>query len=139
MSGEGNIVSYQVPEILKYTKEHEWIKVDGDEATVGITDYAQSSLGDVVFVEFPDVGQIFQKGESFGVVESIKSVSDLYAPVSGEILEVNDELESSPEFCNQAPYNYWIIKIKWADDSEFSSLLSPQDYSKFCQEQLEEE
>ena len=106
---------------------------------VGITDYAQSSLGDIVFVEFPDVGQTLQQGESFGVVESIKSVSDLYAPVSGEVLEVNHELESSPEFCNQAPYDSWIIKIKWADDLEFSSLLSPQDYSKFCEKQREEE
>ena len=127
-------MKYQIPETLKYTREHEWIKIDGGHATVGITDYAQSSLGDIVFVELPQVGQVLQRGEAFGAVESIKSVSDLYAPLSGEVREVNGQLESSPECCNQTPYDAWMIKIKLASDAEDSALLSPQDYGKLCAE-----
>lgn len=128
-------MGHRVPEDLKYTKEHEWLKVDEECATVGITDYAQSSLGDIVFVELPEVGQHLQQGGTFGAVESIKSVSDLYAPVSGEVIEVNDRLESSPELCNEGPYDSWMIKIKVADSAECSALLNAQEYSAFCEEQ----
>ena len=100
----------QIPENLKYTKEHEWSCIDGDVATIGITDFAQSQLGDIVFVELPEVGSNLDEGATFGVVESIKSVSDLYAPLSGEVVEINEDLTDSPEKCNEAPYESWFIK-----------------------------
>ena len=128
-------MSYVVPDALSYTKEHEWVKIDEGCATIGITDYAQSSLGDVVFVELPEIGRKLQRGESFGVVESIKSVSDLYAPVSGEVSEINQQLESSPQLFNQAPYDSWVIKINLDQGQDQGLLLSAEDYVKFCEEQ----
>ena len=125
----------QIPEELKYTIEHEWIKIDGDVATVGITDYAQSALGDIVFVELPEVGTTLEKGVSFGVVESIKSVSDLYSPISGEVLESNENLADSPETINQGAYDAWMIKVKMGNPSEVEELLSPADYQTKCQEE----
>ena len=122
-----------IPSDLKYTKEHEWIKIDGDTATVGITDFAQSSLGDIVFVELPEVGSNLSKDSAFGVVESIKSVSDLYAPISGEVLEINSSLEDSPETINQGAYDAWMIKIQMSDSSEIDSLLDASAYSECCQ------
>lgn len=118
-----------VPNNLKYTKDHEWALVEGNICTIGITDFAQSQLGDIVFVELPEVGRNLSAGDSFGVVESIKSVSDLYAPISGEVVERNEDLISSPEMCNQAPYETWMIKVKMSDSSQADSLLSATDYS----------
>ena len=123
-------MSHQVLETLHYTQQHEWVSIDGDEVTVGITDYAQSSLGDIVFVELPPLGQELRRTEPFGVIESIKSVSDLYAPVSGAVVAVNDLMESSPGSCNQQPYECWMIKIKSSHPCE--QLLTAQEYREFC-------
>ncbi len=127
-------MEYKTPEELKYTKEHEWIKIDGDSVTIGITDFAQSQLGDIVFVELPEVGTNMEVGAPFGVVESIKSVSDLYAPVTGEVVEANAELEGSPDQCNSDPYGAWMIKVKCSDPSQLEGLLGVQDYIPLCQE-----
>ncbi|MHC6180298.1 glycine cleavage system protein GcvH [Clostridium sp. JNZ X4-2] len=116
-----------------YTKDHEWIKVDGDEAYVGITDFAQDSLGDIVFVDLPEVNSEFSKGETFGAVESVKAASDLYIPVSGKILEINEELVDNPEYINQDPYKNWIISIQVSDNSQLEELLTSQDYEKLCE------
>lgn len=118
---------------LKYTEEHEWISVDGDIATVGITDFAQESLGDIVFVELPETGRSLSQNETFGVVESIKSVSDLYSPITGEVVETNSDLEGSPEACNSAPYDSWMIKLKVADTAELESLMDASAYANHCQ------
>ena len=99
------------PEELKYSKEHEWVKVDGDKAYIGITHFAQSELGDIVFVELPEIGDSIEKEESFGNVESVKTVSELYAPISGEVVAINEELEDSPEFVNESPYDLSLIHI----------------------------
>ncbi len=124
-----------IPEDLLYTKEHEWAKIEGDTATVGITDYAQGELGDIVFVELPQVGDTVTKDESFGTIEAVKAVSDLYAPLSGEVAEVNGALEETPETVNQSPYeDGWMIKIKLSDPSEKESLLSPDEYKKLVAE-----
>lgn len=127
-------MSFNIPENLKFTKEHEWILVNGDIATIGITDFAQSSLGDIVFVELPEVGTNYSANDTFGVVESIKSVSDLYCPLSGEVTETNSDLEGTPERCNEAPYEAWMIKVKLSDSSELSGLMSPEEYKNHCQE-----
>ncbi len=112
-------MAYQTLDGLKYAKSHEWIKVDGDTATVGITDYAQHALGDIVFVELPDVGASFSAGDSFGVVESVKAASDIYLPVSGEIVEINEALLDAPETVNSAPYEAgWLVKIKVAGGTD---------------------
>lgn len=121
-----------IPENLKYTKEHEWVLVEGDTVTVGITDFAQSALGDIVFLETPEVGTTLKKGETFGVVESIKSVSDLYVPLSGEVVEKNSSLEDSPEQINADAYGSWLIKVKLSDTNELNNLLSAADYENFC-------
>lgn len=117
------------PEDLKYTKDHEWLKVDGDTGTIGITDYAQGELGDVVFVELPAIGKAVKAHDSFGTIEAVKAVSDLYAPVSGSILEINKELEKSPETVNKDPYGAgWMVKIKLSNASEMSELLDASAY-----------
>lgn len=121
-----------IPANLKYTKEHEWVLVEGDTATVGITDFAQSALGDIVFVEVPEVGSDLKIGSTFGVVESIKSVSDLYAPISGEVVAKNSDVEGSPEKINQDAYGSWLIKVKMKDNSEINNLLSSEQYQEFC-------
>ena len=119
-----------VPGNLKYTKDHEWLKVEGNEGLVGISDYAQHELGDIVFIEVETVGEILQKGEAFGTIEAVKTVSDMYMPVSGEILAFNDALTSKPEILNQDPYETgWVIRIKINDPKEIEQLLSPADYS----------
>ncbi|BER92339.1 glycine cleavage system protein GcvH [Atrimonas thermophila] len=123
-----------IPEGLLYTKDHIWVKREGDVVTCGITDYAQSELGDVVFIELPSRGQKFKKGQKMGSVESVKSVSNLYAPVSGEIMEVNGTLEEKPETINQKPYEGWIAKIKIEDEKELGELLTADQYKKFIQE-----
>ena len=114
---------------LKYTKEHEWIRVEGEEAVVGITDYAQSQLGDIVFVECETVGDALEAGETFGTIEAVKTVSDLYLPVAGEVLEFNEELEGEPELVNKDPYGKgWIVKIKISDETELDGLLNADAY-----------
>ena len=118
-----------VPAELKYTKEHEGIRVEGEEAVVGITDYAQSQLGDIVFVECETVGDALEAGETFGTVEAVKTVSDLYLPVAGEVLEFNEELEGEPELVNKDPYGKgWIVKIKISDETELDGLLNADAY-----------
>lgn len=124
------------PADLKYDKEHEWIKVDGDIATVGISHFAQDQLGEVVYVDMPSVGDEINAGESFGEIESVKSVSELFAPVSGEIIEVNDALEDTPEAVNEDPYGAgWMIKVKMNDPAAVSSLMSAEDYEAFIAEE----
>lgn len=118
-----------VPAELKYTEEHEWIRVEGEEAIVGITDYAQSQLGDIVFVECETVGDNLKGGDTFGTVEAVKTVSDLYLPVGGEVLEFNEELEGEPELVNKDPYGKgWIVKIKINDKAELNGLLDAAAY-----------
>jgi len=119
----------EFPEDLKYTEEHEWILVEEELATVGITDFAQDQLGDVVFVELPEVGTQVLAGKAFGVVESVKAVSDIYAPLSGEVVEVNEELVDNPETINTSPYeDGWMIKIQFSDPSEVNELLDADTY-----------
>ncbi len=118
------------PQELKYTKDHEWVKVDGDIATIGITEFAQSELGDIVYVEVETVGESIDAGEVFGTVEAVKTVSDLFMPISGEILEFNEELEDSPELVNESPYESgWMVKVKISGDLP-SDLLSAEEYAE---------
>ena len=120
------------PEDLKYSKEHEWVKVDGGTVIIGITAHAQDELGDVVYVEAPEVGSSVDASGTFGVVESVKAVSDLYAPVSGKVIEVNSRLEEEPELINTDPYNEaWIIKVEMTDSSELDALLTSEEYSSY--------
>jgi len=122
------------PEELKYTEEHEWVLVEEDVVTIGITDFAQEQLGDVVFVELPDVGDHFDTGKSFGVVESVKAVSDVYAPVSGEIVEVNEDLPDEPEVLNNSPYeDGWMVKLKLTDTAELNELMDAAAYQEFVE------
>lgn len=118
-----------IPTNLKYTKDHEWVSIEGDVATVGITDFAQKELGDIVYVEVETLDQTLDKDEVFGTVEAVKTVSDLFLPLSGEIIEFNDSLESDPEKVNSDPYgDGWMVKVKFSDASEVASLLSSEDY-----------
>ncbi|HEX6907145.1 MAG TPA: glycine cleavage system protein GcvH [Terriglobales bacterium] len=123
------------PKDFKYTKEHEWIKPDGGTATVGITNYAQESLGDIVFVELPKIGAELTAGKTFGTVESVKAVSDLYAPASGTVTEVNQELATAPEKINSDAHGAWMLKLKLKDAKELNALLSADDYEKFVAEE----
>lgn len=123
------------PEELKYTREHEWVKVEQDVAYIGITDFAQRELGDIVFVDIPtSLGQTVQKDDVFGIIEAVKTVSDLFMPISGELLEINTELENKPEILNSSPYENWIIKVKIKDLFEIDSLLDSIDYRKLIKE-----
>ena len=122
-----------IPEDLQYTESHEWVRIEGETATIGITDHAQDELGDVVFVELPGEGDTFDAGESFGTVESVKAVSDLYAPVGGEVVEVNSALEDAPENINEDPYGEgWIVKLRTSDEPH---LLSPHEYEQVVAEE----
>jgi glycine cleavage system H protein len=123
------------PADYKYTKEHEWIKIEGNTGTIGITDHAQQALGDIVFVELPKVGTAITSGQSFGTVESVKAVSDLFAPVSGSITEVNGELATAPEKVNTDAHGAWMVKVTLADPTEVNSLMSAADYDKFVTEE----
>ena len=123
------------PKDYKYTKEHEWIHANGNVATVGITDHAQESLGDIVFVEMPKPGAQLQAGKSFGTVESVKAVSDLYAPASGKVTEINEALNQSPENINKDAHSAWMIKMELANPSELNGLLSADDYEKYIAEE----
>lgn len=126
----------EFPKDLKYTKEHEWIKVDGNTATVGITDYAQDSLGDVVYVELPQEGGSVTKNEPFGVVESVKAVSDLYSPITGSVSEVNDAIIDSPEVINEDPYgDAWMIKVEINSPNDLKDLMSADEYQKYIEEE----
>jgi len=126
----------EFPEELKYTEEHEWVLVEEEIVTVGITDFAQDALGDVVFVELPEVGTQVEIGKPFGVVESVKAVSDVYAPVSGEVVEVNEELPDAPEVINTSPYeDGWMIKIRLGDPAQLDDLLDAEAYQEFVAEQ----
>ena len=119
------------PEELKYTKEHEWLRVEGDTATVGITDYAQSELGDIVYVEIPNVGETLSQGDTLGTIEAVKTVADIYMPVDGEVLEMNPALEDSPELINQDPYGQgWIVKIKISNPDQLNGLLTAEQYKQ---------
>jgi glycine cleavage system H protein len=120
---------------LMYSKTHEWAKIEGDTAVVGITDFAQHSLGDIVFVEFPPIGRHIESGSDFGVVESVKAVSDLTSPVSGEVAEINKRLEKTPELLNGDPYGNWIVKIKLADVSSLKDLMDEKEYISFCEQE----
>ncbi len=118
-----------LPENLKYTKDHEWIRLDGTTGVIGITDYAQGELGDIVFVELPPIGRTVELGQVFGTVEAVKAVSDLYSPVSGEVVDVNKEIQDSPELVNKEPYERgWMIKVKIANETELASLLDIDAY-----------
>lgn len=123
------------PEKYKYTREHEWIEITGNQGVIGITDYAQNSLGDIVFVDAPKVGTAIEKGAVFGSVESVKAVSDLYSPVSGTVTAVNEQLASSPEKINTDAHAAWIIKVELSKPDEAGSLLSAADYEKFVAEE----
>lgn len=120
----------KTPNDLKFLKSHEWIKVDADNiATIGISDHAQDSLGDITFVELPDVGDTFEKGDPFGVVESVKAASDIYVPAAGEVVAINEDLDSEPEKLNQSPYEEgWLIKLKISDPADLDDLLSADEY-----------
>ncbi|KIX90300.1 glycine cleavage system protein H [Staphylococcus microti] len=118
-----------VPSNLKYSKEHEWVKVEGNTAIIGITDFAQNELGDIVFVELPEVDDEVSEGDTFGSVESVKTVSELYSPVSGKVIEVNESLEDEPEAVNESPYeNAWMVKVELTDESELEALLDAASY-----------
>ncbi|KAB3529979.1 glycine cleavage system protein GcvH [Alkaliphilus pronyensis] len=117
---------------LLYSKHHEWIKVEGDRAYIGITDYAQGSLGEIVYLELPAEGDQFKEGETFGVIESVKAASDAYMPFRGTVVEVNEELEDAPEKVNNSPYENWLIAVEIADESELEDLMKDEEYQEFC-------
>ncbi|MDE5849032.1 MAG: glycine cleavage system protein GcvH [Muribaculaceae bacterium] len=119
---------------LRYAESHEWVSLEGDIATVGITDYAQHALGDIVYVDMPEVGDEVSAGEEFGAVESVKAASDLYSPVSGEVVEINEALEDEPGLINQDAFANWIMKVKVSDPSEVEALLDAEAYAKICEE-----
>lgn len=120
---------------LKYSKDHEWVKVEGNRAIIGITDYAQDSLGDIVFIDLPEVGRTVRAGDAVAVVESVKAASDVYSPVSGTVIKVNTSLEASPELINQDPYENWILVLEMSDPGELGSLMDAEGYERFCEEE----
>lgn len=124
----------KVLENLRYADSHEWVKLEGDIATVGITDYAQHALGNIVFVDMPEVGDEVTAGEEFGAVESVKAASDLISPVSGEVVEINEALEDAPELINEDAFENWIMKVKVSDPAEIEGLLDAAAYAKVCEE-----
>ncbi|WP_186578174.1 glycine cleavage system protein GcvH [Aquibacillus kalidii] len=124
-----------LPKDFRYSEEHEWVKVEGEKVRIGITDHAQSELGDIVFVELPEVGDTLQADEPFGSVESVKTVSELYAPISGTVVEINEELDDSPEFVNESPYEKaWMIVIEPTESSEIEKLMTAEQYEKLINE-----
>ncbi|MFT9598786.1 MULTISPECIES: glycine cleavage system protein GcvH [Mesobacillus] len=124
-----------IPNELRYSKEHEWVKVEGEKVRIGITDFAQSELGDIVFVELPEVGDEISLDQPFGSVESVKTVSELYAPVSGKVVEINEELNDSPEFVNESPYEKaWMITVELSDNSEVEKLMTAEQYEDMIKE-----
>jgi len=132
------VADYELPDENFYTNEDEWVRVEGKRAYVGVTDYAQDQLGDIVFVELPAIGTTLQQGDTFGVVESVKAVSDLYAPISGEVVEINEELADSPETVNESCYgDGWMIVIEPSDAGEFDSLMNSADYLQYIKDRQE--
>ncbi len=130
----------EIPSQLRYSHEHEWVAVEDNIATIGITDYAQQQLGDVVYIELPKVGTQLTKDEAFGVVESVKAVSDIYAPVSGTVTEVNVDLPSSPETVNEDPYgDAWMVRVEMSDPAELDDLMTAAEYERFIEEEQKEE
>jgi glycine cleavage system H protein len=126
----------RLPEDCRYSKQHEWIRAHGDGGTVGITDHAQKELGDVVFVELPEIGQVFAADEVLANVESVKAVSEVYAPLAGEVVAVNSALGSSPQLVNEDPYGEaWFVRIKWVDSSDLDNLLTADEYRKYVEEE----
>ena len=120
-----------IPQSLKYTKEHEWVREDGDTVTVGITDHAQGELGDIIFVEFPEIGQKIERDDPFGTIEAVKTVADLFAPISGTVIEINETLDDSPESVNQDPYgDGWMVKVSVSEAGELDSLMSADQYQE---------
>ncbi len=126
---------FKVIEGLKYSKEHEWVKVEGDRAYMGITDYAQKSLGEIVYVELPEKGTVLAEGDTLGVVESVKAASDIYTPVSGTVADINEELLDSPGNVNNSPYESWIAVIELGNVNELDTLMGAGEYEKFCEEE----
>ncbi len=124
----------KIKENIRYAESHEWVSLEGEIATVGITDYAQHALGDIVYVDMPEVGDEVTAGEEFGAVESVKAASDLYSPVSGEVVEINEALEDEPGLINQDAFENWIMKVKVSDPSEVEALLDAEAYAKICEE-----
>lgn len=120
---------------LYYSNDHEWVKVEGNKAYVGITDYAQHALGEIVYVELPEVDEEFEAGDVFSVIESVKAASDSYLPVSGKVLEVNEALEDSPQFINEGPYENWIVIVEMTDKSDLDNLMNEEEYIEFCNEE----
>ena len=116
------------PETVRYTEDHEWAAVDGETVRIGVSDYAQDQLGDIVYVEMPEIGDMFEKGDEFGTLESVKAVSELYLPMGGEVVAVNDLLLETPELINQEPYGTWIIEIRPSDPAEYDDLMNAEDY-----------
>jgi len=128
------------PEGLKYSKEHEWVLIENDVAMIGITEFAQGELGDIVFVELPEVGEKISKDDPFGSLESVKAVSDIFAPISGAVVEINDDLKENPEAINEDPYgDGWMIKVEMTDMDELKDLMSSDDYAEFIEQQKEED
>lgn len=128
----------EVPKDLLYTQEHEWIRVNGNNAVIGVTQFAQEQLGDIVFVELPEVGTVIEQESPFGVVESVKTVSDLYAPASGKVTKVNNDLETNPEKVNEEPFGGgWIVEIELTNEKDLDSLLDPDAYTEQCKKELE--
>lgn len=123
----------KVLEGLLYTKDHEWIKVEGDKAYIGVTDYAQDSLGDIVYVELPDIDDEFEMEDSFAVVESVKAAADIYIPVDGRVLEINEELEDDPSLVNEDPYENWMVLVELEDTSQLDELMDHKEYEKFLE------
>ncbi len=124
-----------IPEDLKYTKTHEWVKVEGNKAKIGITYHAQEQLHDIVYVELPNVGDEIAKGDNMGVVESVKAASDIYAPISGKVVAVNDEVVNSPELLNQDPYKNWLVEMEITNPGELDELLTAEEYRKVVEEE----
>lgn len=127
------ISELNLPEDLKYSDDHEWVKKNGETLRIGISDYAQDQLGDIVFVEMPETGETFEKGDEFGTLESVKAVSEVFIPIGGEVVAVNEELEDAPELVNQAPYTNWIIEIRPGNAADYDALLSRDEYLKLLQ------
>ena len=124
-----------IPADLRFTKEHEWVRIEGDTATFGVSDHAQEALGDIVFVELPEIGRSIDAGEAYGVVESVKAVSDVYAPISGEVIEVNDALEGEPDLVNSDAYGAgWIIKVNISENNDDVELMTAEEYATFLEE-----
>jgi len=125
----------RVPDELKYSEQHEWLSLDGDVGTNGVTDYAQSQLGDIVFVELPQVGDVLEKGQSFGTIEAVKTVEELYTPIAGEVIEINDTLEDDAEQVNSDPYSDgWMIKVRLSNTADLDTMLSAEDYEELIED-----